>query len=245
MRLLLAALFLAVVTAVPVVYLVDSLDSNGTDCNGHGSLMWDILADSAPEAVIVPVSSYLFGCNSSYAALQGAFQYIEQDMRGLPANATVFISVSQGVYLPDLPGDLESVFENAWLRNSGATVVASAGNEGLADCTWPASQPGVYAAVAVTERGAPIAVSNFCARKNRSSVLLATACSTSVATARIVGALAAGGTLNDSFIDPDFRESRCKPLFWWPWFLAAAVSVLLIIGMGMSIRLIYLYITLP
>lgn len=192
MRAALVLLVLIVFTRAQLVYLLDSLDANGTDCTGHGTLMRETILNYAPASTrFVYFNTFDSTCQDQAFLITSAFDRIA-------ANLTVpsVVSISGGFYAPGLV--LSSVER---ILAAGVPIFAAAGNDGTADCYWPAAQSTVIAAEAVSSTGSTEKYSNFCASKNRTLVQLVSTCAgTSVATATLTGRWLAG--LRGDYIVP-------------------------------------------
>ncbi len=200
----------AVVLAVaPTVYLLDSLDASGNDCNGHGSLMKRIILDFAPANTrFIYYNTYDDKCQDQTFLITAAFDNISRQPQLDPAS---IISIGGGFYADVLV--LPSIRS---LLARGLRIYAGAGNDGTGACLWPAIQSGVIAVEMVNSKNATQVGSNFCASKNRTEVQWASVCGgTSVATATLAGRALSGQF--DNYVVPgvtDCGGSATLPPQW-------------------------------
>lgn len=203
------------------LYLVDSLDANGSDCSGHGTLMKQTVLQYAPaDTRFVYYNTFDSKCQDQTFLISAAFYSIARNL-----STPAVVSISGGFYAPGLV-DLNVVA----ILDAGVPIYAAAGNDGTADCLWPAEQHGVTAVEAVNSNGTTQKYSNFCAAKDRSQVQWASTCAgTSVATAILAGRRLSN--LSGSFLLPgvgDCTSSTLSPqwIYLGPTLGGAAGAIL-------------------
>jgi hypothetical protein len=189
-------LLLSVALAPPVLHLVD--------CGPHGDLMYSLIREEGFAGDIERHTTSLSTPPEcvNQPPLDSVLARILNNL-SLPAR----LSLSLGTYnLSFISLPLQ------WLLEEGVEVWASAGNEGLEGCSWPASQLGVTAVRAPD--------SNLCLGKNRSQLIVVEgACSSSEATAR---AAARGSRVSFAIL-----PRNCDP-YPWQWHFAGAMLAILI-----------------
>jgi hypothetical protein len=139
---------LAGLSGLRQINLVD-LPADPSALNGHGSAVAALIQQVAPDAKVLSIRiADDLGSSNSWLLSQGILQAV--------ASGASVINISMGSY-----GDSEIVQKAiAYAQAHGSVVVASSGNEGLAQTAYPAAYAGVVAVGAVDARGDHLLFSN-------------------------------------------------------------------------------------